>query len=208
MKRRVGFGKGWQADWFLSNPNSGQAAADEVFKLFGQDGADTRLVRNTQYTAGQGLVFDFRFNKGAVCQFSLENGEPATYDFRQLSVYSCASSYISLTSGEARVGLRFIGGNMALQPDTWYSLALGVAGNGEFILRVWDKADPRRYLHYQERLGVKWNSLTWRFSVQVDGVGQVVELREVEEFVFSSPGLQPQAAWWYDCSILLLRVDA
>jgi hypothetical protein len=185
MKGRVGFGKGWQADWFLSNPESGQTAADEVFKLFGQDGAHTRLVRNTQYTAGQGLVFDFRFNKGAVCQFSLENGEPATYDFRQFSVYSCASSYISLTSGETRVGLRFIGGNMTLQPDTWYSLALGVAGNGEFTLRMWDKADPRRYLQYQERLGVKWNSLTWRFSAQVDGAERVVELKDYCEFTVS-----------------------
>jgi hypothetical protein len=185
MKGRVSFSQGWQADWFLSDPKSGQATADEVFKLFGQDGADTRLVRNTQYVDGQGLVFDFRFNKGTVCQFSLENGEPATYDYRQFSVYSCASSYISLTSGETRVGLRFIGGNMALQPDTWYSLALGVAGNGEFTLRVWEKPDPRRYLQYQERLGVKWNSLSWRFSAQVDGAERVVEMKEYYEFTAS-----------------------
>jgi hypothetical protein len=185
MKGLVGFGKGWQADWFLSDPKSGQVAADEVFKLFGQDGADTRLVRNSQYAAGQGLVFDFRFNKGAVCQFNLENGEAATYDYRQFSVYGCASSYISLTSGATRIGLRFIGGNMALQPDTWYSLALGVADNGQFTLRVWDKADPRRYLQYQERLGVKWNSLTWRFSAQVAGAGKVVEMKDYCEFTAS-----------------------
>ena len=184
MKRQVGFSQDWRTDWFLSNPKSGLAGQDGSFKLFGQDGAASSLGRNAQYAAGQGLVFDFKFTPGGVCRFSLENGQPDTYDYRQFSVFSCASSYISLTNGEIRTGLRSIGGNMALQPDTWYSLALGVAGDGQFTLRVWDKVDPRRFLQYQEKLGVKWNSLTWKFSAWVDGEGQVLEMREVEEFMY------------------------
>jgi hypothetical protein len=182
MKRRVSFSQTWQSEWFLSDPQSGWAAQDGGFKLAGQDGTGTRLGRNVQYTAGQGLVFDFKFSSGGVCRFNLENGQPATYDYRQFSMVSCASSFISLTSGESRVGLRSIGGNMALQPDTWYGLALGVAGDGQFSLRVWDKADPRRYLQYQEKLGVKWNSLTWKFSAEVDGAGQVLEMKDFYEF--------------------------
>jgi len=184
LVRRVSFNKGGQSVWYLPDPKSGSDGPDGSYELVGQDGTGSYLRRNAQFTAEQGLVFDFKFNQGAVCQFNLENGQPATYDYRQFSVVSCASSYISLTSGESRIGLRFIGGNMALQPDSWYRLALGLADGGQFSLRVWDKADPRHYLQYQEKLGVKWNSLTWKFSAEVDGAGQVLEMKEYGEFVY------------------------
>jgi len=37
-------------------------------------------------------------------------------------------------------------------------------------------------LQYQEKLGVKWNSLTWKFSAEVDGAGQVLEMKDFYEF--------------------------
>jgi len=39
-------------------------------------------------------------------------------------------------------------GNLALKPDTWYDITLGHDTNDNFVIKIWDPADPEKQLSY------------------------------------------------------------
>lgn len=125
-----------------------------------------------QLNEGQGLLLDFSFTTDAEFEVYINVGDFSTAPYRRFGMYIRNDApYANLWAGNQPFSGRLLG-NLILQPETSYTLAILIGEGGEFSLVVWNPADPSQFVSTHETLGTSWADRVWAFAVGANS-GQV-----------------------------------
>ncbi|RIK28611.1 MAG: hypothetical protein DCC56_15915 [Anaerolineae bacterium] len=146
-------------------------------------GKDWNTIYPSQsYTERSGIVFDFSYTKGAIFETYISDGEWNTAGYKTFGIYFEKNLVrTNAWSGITSLGGEFIPGDLALKPDTDYSLLIAIIPDGEFLVVVWRPSDPSKTLYYREQIGKNWSNLFWNFGIAVDsGTFKLDNFRELK----------------------------
>lgn len=171
--------------WTTYNPGTG-VLLDGVFQITGQEDWSSGLVRHNTFGEGQGVVLEFKYDKGSKFEFILEAGEYETDSYRRFGVFGFDYPQANLTQGPNALGHKILQGNFQPHPDTWYNFMAGIGFDGNFIALMWQPSDPSDYIIYKETIGEKWDGLTWTFTAKAADPGMTLYLDNFSEISFSA----------------------
>ena len=170
--------------WTTYNPGTG-SLQDGVFQITGQEDWSSGLVRNHPFGDGQGVVLEFKYDKGSQFEFIFEAGEYQTDSYRRFGVFGFDYPQANLTQGPNELGHKILQGNFQPHPDTWYNFMAGIGYDGNFIALIWQPSDPTDFIIYKETIGDKWNDLAWTFTAKAADTGMTLYLDNFAEISFS-----------------------
>lgn len=171
--------------WTTYNTGTG-SLLDGVFQVTGQEDWSSGLVRHNTFGEGQGIVLEFKYDKGSKFEFILEAGEYQTDSYRRFGVFGFDYPQANLTQGPNELGHKILQGNFQPHPDTWYNFMAGIGFDGNFIALIWQPSDPSDYIIYKETIGEKWDGLNWMFTAKAADTGMTLYLDNFAEISFSA----------------------
>jgi hypothetical protein len=171
--------------WTTYNPGTG-VLLDGVFQITGQEDWISGLVRNRTFGEGEGVILDFKYDKGSEFEFILEAGEYQTDSYRRFGVFGFDYPQANLTQGPNALGHKILQGNFQPKPDRWYNFMAGIGFEGNFIALIWEPSDPSNFIIYKETIGEKWDGLTWTFTAKAADTGMTLYLSNFAEITFSA----------------------
>ena len=171
--------------WTTYNPGTGKLT-DGVFEITGQEDWSSGLVRNHSFGEGQGVVLEFKYNKNSKFEFIFEAGEYQTDSYRRFGVFGFDYPQANLTQGPNELGHKILQGNFQPHPDRWYNFMAGIGQDGNFIAVIWMADDPSSFIIYKEKIGEKWDGLTWTFTAKAADTGMTLYLDNFAEISFSA----------------------
>lgn len=134
------------------------------------------LSYTKKFTEGEGIIVDFVYDQSAHFNAGFNRGAWAQSSYRSFGFYGNAKkSYPDRTTYEADAELADtpISGDLKLTPGTEYSLLMAVLPNGEFLLVIWDPANPDLDIQYHlTKRNSSWTELSWTFAIGINS-GQV-----------------------------------
>lgn len=114
---------------------------------------------------GEGVLLDFSFTKDSEFEVYVNVGDWPTENYRRFGLYVFNNSpHANLWAGGQLFSGRLVG-NLKLQPDTTYTVALMIGEGGEFGAIVWDPADPSQLVSTHETLGTSWADRSWGLAI-------------------------------------------
>ncbi len=171
--------------WTTYNAGTG-VLQDGVFQITGQEDWSSGLVRHNTFGEGQGIILEFKYDKGSQFEFILEAGEYQTDSYRRFGVFGFDYPQANLTQGPNDLGHKILQGNFQPRPDRWYNFMAGIGFEGNFIALIWEPSDPSDFIIYKETISDKWNDLTWTFTAKAADTGMSLYLDNFSEITFSA----------------------
>jgi hypothetical protein len=170
--------------WSTYNAQTG-SLTDGVFTITGQPDWQSGLARNATFTEGQGILLEFKYDRGSEFEFILDAGEWQTDSYRRFGVFGFGYPQANLTQGVNAIGNKNLLGNFGPRPDTWYNFMAGIGFDGNFIALIWDPSDTSQVVIYKEGVGEKWDNLSWGFTAKAAKSGMTLYLDNFAEISFS-----------------------
>jgi hypothetical protein len=171
--------------WHTYNSQTGKLSGG-VYTVTGQPGWMSGLVRNAKFTEGQGVMFEFKYDRKTEFEFILDKGEWQTDSYRRFGVFGFGYPQANLTQGKNAIGYGNLNGNFRPQPDVWYNYMAGIGFEGNFIALIWDTSDPSKVIIYKEGIGEKWDNLSWEFTAKAANSGMNLYIDNFAEISFSA----------------------
>jgi hypothetical protein len=140
---------------------------DGLLELKGQNW--NAISKKGVISEGQGIIIDFRYERGTDFEVIFQYGIWFTDPYRRLGIY-CISGIpkANIYLGKNGIGYKNIHGNFNITPDTWYTLMMAFDKEGEFIAIIMDPNDSSSYYRYQERFSEQFYGYSWDLSIGAD----------------------------------------
>lgn len=129
------------------------------------------ILKNT-LKEGEGVLIDYLYEPSSNCEIFIANGDWYTENYKRFGIYPLFSSFISSQSPGTNY---WSGKNSSLHPlgirtnpNTWYTLFLGVDSGGKFLAIIWEKENPNNFIKYAQNPGEKWSGLDWTLDITAD----------------------------------------
>jgi len=172
-----------QSEWVFTEDKV--TLTDGVVRMEGSSDWGT-ILRHEGIEEGEGFIVLFQYSAVSVFDIVLmSGGEWDAADHRSFGIVKPNPTvHIDTFEGTKELNRGKVPkGNLFLKPDTWYNLIIAVDGDGDFLLVIWDPADPLVQKTYRESLGESWAGLTWMFSA--DALRGILSFDEYSEVSFT-----------------------
>jgi hypothetical protein len=138
-----------------------------VLEIVGNENWDG-ASRDKVFGEGEGIIVDFSYSTGSLFEIIVDYGEYDTDPYRRFGIY-IENDHVdaNISAGKEYLG-GTLSGNLALEPDTTYSLLMAILPNGELLEVIWNPSDPSETLYYREKFDPTWAGLTWTFYLQAN----------------------------------------
>jgi len=172
-----------QSEWVFTEDKV--TLTDGVVRMEGSSDWGT-ILRHEGIEEGEGFIVLFQYSAVSVFDIVLmSGGEWDAADHRSFGIVKPNPTiHIQPFEGTKELNRGQVPkGNLLLKPVTWYKLMIAVDGDGDFLLVLWDPADPLVQKTYRESLGESWAGLTWMFSA--DALRGILSFDEYSEVSFT-----------------------
>ena len=143
--------------------------SDGILEITGKQSGMTWYSVITRSAAeiseGEGFVVLFKFDDDSQFDITLQHGKWDTQELRAFGIVKPSSgkpAEIKMCIFEGSENLNKFAiprGDLLFMSNTWYYLMIVAASDGEFMLAIWDPANPSADKIYRERLD-KWNGIS------------------------------------------------
>jgi len=152
------------ANWSFSNSE----LIDGVLIFTGKNWNGTNRLQTIKTL--QGSMIDFSYAKGSNFQLFIDNEGFGMESYRRFGININNGKVIRNTyqGKQGFFGTRNIKKDLGLKQDTTYSILIAVLPNGKFFCTIWNPADPKKSIIYQEDAGAEWSGREWTFWIQAN----------------------------------------
>lgn len=158
---------------------AGLQVKNGVLDVFGKDW--NNISPRRQFSEGSGVVLNFAYTKDSLFETYVSHGFWGIAGYKTFGIYFEKNlARTNVWSGNNSLGGENLPGDLALRPDTDYSLLMVIIPKGEFLVVIWNPSDPSKKIYYREEIRKNWSNLTWNFGIAIDrGTFTLDNFREI-----------------------------
>ncbi|HQU36421.1 MAG TPA: caspase family protein [Anaerolineales bacterium] len=163
---------------------SGGAINNGVLEIIGTENWDG-VSRKKNFKDGEGIIVDFKYTNDALFEAFFEQGDFGNESYRRFGIFIGDNSILTNEyDGDQLIQSTPLSGNISLNADTGYSLLMAILTDAQFVVAVWDPANPSDILFLREEKDSTWIESDWIFYVQANQ--GIITLDNYKEITFSN----------------------
>lgn len=161
---------------------SGGAINNGVLEIIGTENWDG-VSRKKNFKDGEGIIVDFKYTNDALFEAFFEQGDFGNESYRRFGIFIGDNSILTNEyDGDQLIQSTPLSGNISLNADTGYSLLMAIITDAQFVVAVWDPANPSDILFLREEKDSTWIESDWIFYVQANQ--GIITLDNYKEITF------------------------